>query len=154
MGAYSSAVSRRLVRPISGTLISVMCLSGMSSCSTLPELDEATGGIPVYDIVTRIKCELSSAFVDEDGNWLPTTNPKFAWLKHWTTQSDLTLQILDTATFAPGASVSQPLRNGYSIASGPSSISTSGILGTSISAVTQSFAIAGGASLNGQAQRI
>lgn len=123
------------------------------SCSRLPDLEEATGGIPVSDIVLRIKCELSSALVDENDNWLPATNPKFAWLKNWTTQSDLTLEILDTATFSPGITLTQPLRNGYAIASGPSSMSTSGVLGTSLSAVTQSFAISGGGSLNGQAQR-
>jgi hypothetical protein len=109
----------------------VTCAVLFSGCAQLPDLQEATGGIPVRDIVLRIKCELSDAFEAADRrNWLPS-NPKFAWLRNWTAQVDLTLQVLDTATLAPGATFTTPLRN-----------------------PAESFAIAAGASLNGQAQRI
>src|SRR5580704_12018288 len=129
------------------------CGLAVGACGTLPALDEATGGIPVYDIVLRTKCELSSAFEDDAGNWLPDKYKKFAWLQNWTAQTDLTLQVLDQATLAPGASFNQPLHNAYPTHVGPSSISTSGALGTTISGVSQSFAVAAGVSLNGQAQR-
>jgi hypothetical protein len=129
------------------------CGLAVGACGTLPALDEATGGIPVYDIVLRTKCELSSAFEDDAGNWLPDKYKKFAWLQNWTAQTDLTLQVLDQATLAPGASLNQPLHNAYPTHVGPSSISTSGALGTTISGVSQSFAVAAGVSLNGQAQR-
>jgi hypothetical protein len=129
------------------------CGLALGACGSLPALDEATGGIPVYDIVLRTKCELSGAFEDDDGNWLPDTYKKFAWLQNWTAQTDLTLQVLDQATLAPGATLTQPLHNAYPTHVGPSSISTSGALGTTISGVSQSFAVAAGVSLNGQAQR-
>ncbi len=109
----------------------------------------------VYDIVLRTKCELSDAFTDDNGQWM-IGNPlyqKLAWLETWTTQVDLTLQVLDQATLAPGASFMQPLHNAYPTAVGPSSISTAGVPGTTIAAVPQSFAVAAGVSLNGQAQR-
>jgi hypothetical protein len=78
---------------------------------------------------------------------------KFAWLQNWTAQVDLTLQIIDNATLSPGASLTEPFHNGYSAAAGPSTISTKGVLGTTLSAIPQGFAIAAGVSLNGQAQR-
>jgi hypothetical protein len=130
-----------------------VCHLSLGACATLPPLEEATGGIPVREIVLRTKCELSDAFVASDGTWLPD-HAKFAWLKNWTAQVDLTLQILDTATLSPGASLTQPFHNGYAVAAGPTSISTSGVLGTSIGSIMQNFAIAGGASINGQASRI
>ena len=85
------------------------CNLAAGGCGTLPELAEATGAIPVYEIVLRTKCELSSAFEDDDGNWLPDRYKKFAWLQSWTAQADLTLQVLDQATLAPGATFTQPL---------------------------------------------
>jgi len=124
----------------------------VSGCTTTPALVEATGGIPVYDIVLRTKCELSNAFEDDQGGWIVDT-PKFAWLQNWTAQTDLTLQVLDSATLSPGASFMQPLHNAYPTAVGPSSVSTAGVPGTTIAGVSQSFAIAGGVNLNGQAQR-
>jgi hypothetical protein len=128
------------------------CTFALAACTMLPALEEATGGIPVSDIVLRTKCELSDAFVDDEGRWLPDSDAKFAWLQNWTAQADLTLQILDQATLAPGVSAIEPLHNAYPNV-GPSSISTSGAPGTAISAVSQSFAVAAGANLNGQAQR-
>jgi hypothetical protein len=126
----------------------------MAACTTLPGLQEATGGIPLREIVLRIKCELSDAFRTVDGKWLPESDQgKFAWLKYWTAQVDLTLQVLDTATLSPGASLTQPFHNGYATRAGPTSISTSGVPGTTIAAIPQNFVIAAGASLNGQAQR-
>jgi hypothetical protein len=135
----------------------VIALSGacFAGCTVLPGLNEATGGIPVYDIVLRTKCELSDAFTDDEGRWLVGNpiHPKFAWLENWTAQVDLTLQILDQATFAPGATFTQPFHNAYPTSVGPSSSSTSGVPGTTIAGVSQSFAVAAGVSLNGQAQR-
>jgi hypothetical protein len=123
-----------------------------SGCTSLPTMKEATGGIAVRDIVLRIKCELSDAFEDQNGSWL-VDEPKFAWLHNWTAQVDLILQILDTATLSPGFSANQPFHNAYNTAAGPTSISTSGAPGTSIAAISQSFAVAAGANIGGQAQR-
>jgi hypothetical protein len=112
-------------------LIGSTCGFFLVSCTQIPYLAEATGGIPVREIVLRIKCEVSSAFESADHtDWLPNS-PKFAWLRNWTAQVDLTLQVMDTATLAPGATFTTPLNN-----------------------PAESFAISAGASLNGQAQRI
>ena len=96
----------------------------ITGCTMLPALDEATGGIPVYDIVLRTKCELSDAFTDDNGQWMvgDPRHQKLAWLENWTAQVDMTLQVLDQATLAPGASFMQPLHNAYPTAVGPSSI--------------------------------
>jgi hypothetical protein len=98
-----------------------------------PTMTEATGGIPVREIVLRVKCELSSAFVSEDHQAWLLNQPKFKWLRNWTAQADLTLQVLNTATLSPGATFTQA--------------------GKVVRGVQESFAIAGGATLNGQAQR-
>jgi hypothetical protein len=120
----------------------------------LPQLIEATGGIPVDEIVLRTKCELSEAFRDvpsaEDTDEVIKTS-KYAWLQNWTVQADLTLQIVDQATLSPGASITQPLHNGYPTNAGPTSIASSGV--TTITTLPQSFAVAGGVNLNGQAMR-
>ena len=94
----------------------VAALAGVftSSCSVIPSLNEVTGGIPVSEIVLRIKCELSDAFTDDRD----INRPNMSWVRNWTAQIDLTLEILDSATFAPGASFMQPLHNGYSTAAG------------------------------------
>ena len=121
----------------------------MSSCTSLPSLEEATGGIPVSDIVARVKCELSDAFTgDQD-----IDNKDMNWMKSWVAQSDLTLEILDSSTIAPGGSWTRTFHNAYNTAAGPSSISTLGVLGTAISSIPQSFALTLGASLNGQSSR-
>jgi hypothetical protein len=134
----------------------ILGLAGMgllsSGCTYLPDMNEATGGIPVRDIVLRIKCELSDAFEDQNGSWL-VQEPKFAWLRNWTAQVDLLLQILDTATLSPGFSANRSFHNAYNTAAGPSSISTSGVPGTTISSISQGFAVAAGANIGGQAQR-
>lgn len=134
-------------------LVPFLCCSlGLEGCATLPPLEEATGGIPVREIVLRVKCELSDAFMvgepGEPGWWLPD-QPRFAWMKDWTTQSDLTLEILDTAGFSPGATLKQPLPNGWATTAGPATLH-----GTSIPAIPQSFAISAGASLSGSATRV
>jgi Phospholipid methyltransferase len=120
----------------------------------LPQLIEATGGIPVDEIVLRTKCELSEAFRDvpsaEDTDEVIKTS-KYAWLQNWTAQANLTLQIVDQATLSPGASITQPLHNGYPTNAGPTSIASSGV--TTITTLPQSFAVAGGVNLNGQAMR-
>jgi len=128
----------------------VACLSTLciAACTILPRLDEATGGIPVREIVLRIKCELSDAFESADHRTQLLKNPKFAWLKSWTAQVDLTLEILNSATLAPGVTFNKPLHNAYDPAVGPTSLG-----GSTIAAIPQSFAVNAGASLNGQAQR-
>lgn len=124
----------------------------------MPYLEEATGGIPVREIVLRVKCELSDAFMALDSERIPANDvadwwgpeqPKYAWLQDWTAQADLTLQVVDTASIAPGASFTEPLPNGWNSTGGVSSL-----YGKSISSVTQNFMVAAGANLGGQSQRI
>jgi hypothetical protein len=97
-------------------LVPILCCAlGLDGCAGLPPLEEATGGIPVREIVLRVKCELADAFMlgepGEPGWWL-TDQPNFAWMKDWITESDLTLEILYTAGFSPGVTLKQPLFNG------------------------------------------
>jgi hypothetical protein len=136
-------------------MLGVLALCGtLGGCTVLPELEKATGGVPVRDIVLRVKCELSDAFLTDDGRWLiDTDRGKFRWLKYWTAQIDLSLQVVNSTTFAPGGSFNAQLHNDYAFGAGPSSVSTSGVPGTTIAAIPQSYAIAVGASLGGQAQR-
>ena len=120
-------------------LVPILCCAlGLDGCAGLPPLEEATGGIPVREIVLRVKCELSDAFMlgepGEPGWWL-TDQPNFAWMKDWITQSDLTLEILDTAGFSPGVTLKQPLFNGWATSAGPATMN-----GTAIPAIPQSFA--------------
>jgi hypothetical protein len=124
-----------------------VCFSVLGACVWLPSLQEATGGIPARDVVLRIKCELSDAFVAEDRSWL-LEQSKFNWLKSWVAQVDLTFQVLDTATLSPGGSITQPLPNAYDKSIGPSTLG-----GTSYPAISQNLMVAVGANLNGQAQR-
>ena len=98
------------------------CCLSLGACATLPYLVEATGGIPARDVVLRIKCELSDAFEAADHETWLLNQEKFSWLKNWTAQVDLTLQVLNTATLSPGATVTTPLHNGYNPAIGPSSL--------------------------------
>src|SRR5450631_4736639 len=130
----------------------ICCGLVLEGCTTLPYLEEATGGIPVREIVLRTKCELSDAFmlgkVGEKGWWLPD-RPNFAWMKDWTAQADLIFQVVDTAAIAPGATFTEPLPNGWNSTGGVNSL-----YGKSISSVTQNFVVAAGANLGGQSQRI
>src|ERR1700733_3415012 len=89
------------------------CNFSLGACMSTPELGEATGGVPVYDIVLRTKCELSDALSSDGGTPLAYTRPKFYWLQKWVAQVDFSLQVLDQATFSPGASLMQPLHNAY-----------------------------------------
>ncbi len=129
------------------TWTGICCLS-LGACATLPALQEATGSVPARDVVLRIKCELSDAFEAADHTTWLLNQDKFAWLKNWTAQVDLTLQVLDTATLSPGATITTPLHNGYNPAIGPSTLG-----GTSVPAIPQNLMVAAGVSLNGQAQR-
>ena len=121
----------------------------VAGCTVLPGLNEATGGIPISEIVLRIKCELSDAFTEPQD----IDQPEMSWLKNWTAQINLSLEVLDSATLAPGASVMQPFHNAYGVVAGPSSRSVSGVPGTSLAAIPQGFVAAAGVSLNGQASR-
>ena len=129
------------------TWTGICCLS-LGACATLPALQEATGSVPARDVVLLIKCELSDAFEAADHTTWLLNQDRFAWLKNWTAQVDLTLQVLDTATLSPGATITTPLHNGYNPAIGPSTLG-----GTSVPAIPQNLMVAAGVSLNGQAQR-
>jgi len=138
-------VMRKLL--VSGAFCFSLVFDG---CTTLPSMEEATGGIPVRDIVLRIKCELSDAFMTRDPKWWWLTDTaNFAWMKDWTAQADLTLQVVDTAALSPGATYKEPLPNGWAIASGANALH-----GTTIPAISQSFSVAAGANFGTQASRI
>jgi hypothetical protein len=119
----------------------LICGGFALSCSTVPPLEQATGGITVREIVQRVKCELSDAFDKK------TEELDFLWVKSWTTKVDLTLQANAQTGINPGASLIYPLQNAFPNV-GPS---TKG--GTTISAVKQQFAFGASATLNGQAIR-
>ena len=44
----------------------ICCGLVLEGCAYVPYLEEATGGIPVREIVLRTKCELSDAFMAKD----------------------------------------------------------------------------------------
>src|SRR4051812_36264426 len=57
----------------------------LSSCSTVPSLSEATGSIPIRDIVERVKCELADSFSEK------IREPHYRWLQYWAAKVDMTL---------------------------------------------------------------
>src|ERR1700678_4293990 len=112
----------------SSQIVSVLA-SGflLSSCSTVPPLDQAAGDshpdILIGNVVNRVKCELADSFADiwaakeDDGS-----ANKLKWLQDWTAKVDLTLQINDSAGVSPSGSRTIFDRNAFNYAAGSSSL--------------------------------
>ncbi|TYO64726.1 hypothetical protein FXV83_20495 [Bradyrhizobium hipponense] len=99
----------------------------LGSCSTVPPLSEATGSIPIRDIVERVKCELADSFSEK------IREPHYRWLQYWAAKVDMTLAANNLGSIAPVGSYIEPL-------------------GTA-SGVAQQFTFGAGASISGQAVR-
>jgi hypothetical protein len=104
-------------------------LSGLalSACATVPPLSEATGSIPVRDIVERVKCELADSFSKK------MLQPDFLWLQNWTAKVDLSLAANNLGSITPAGTYIEPLKT--------------------VSGVAQQFGIGAGATISGQAFR-
>lgn len=131
----------------------ILCASLVTGCSTVPPLSHATNNfpftssIPVQEIVQRVKCELSNSFDEK------MQQPDFKWIRSWTVKADLTLEVDETGGVSPSLTYIQPLKNAFYPGAGPSSISTSGVPGTTIPAVAQNFTFGFGANLSGSVTR-
>jgi hypothetical protein len=99
----------------------------LSDCATVPPLNEATGSIPIHDIVQRVKCELADTFDER------TEDPKLLWLKSWTAKVDLTLAADNQGSITPVGAYIEPLKT--------------------VSGVSQQFSFGAGGSVNGEAVR-
>ena len=108
-----------------GALAVGSCL--MSGCAIVPPLSEATGSIPIHDVVERIKCELADSFDQK------TTEKDFLWLQTWTAKVDMTLAANNQGSITPVGSYVEPLG--------------------SVGGVAQTFTFGAGASISGQAVR-
>ncbi|WP_315834444.1 hypothetical protein [Bradyrhizobium prioriisuperbiae] len=105
----------------------LMIGSLLVACSTVPPLSEATGAIPIRDIVERVKCELADSFSEK------IQEPQFRWLQQWTAKVDMTLIANNLGSVTPVGAYVEPL-------------------GT-VSGVAQQFSFGAGASVSGQAIR-
>jgi hypothetical protein len=84
--------------------MTISCLIFLTGCDVVPPLEHATGGIPVRDIVMRVKCELAEAFDQK------VQDPHFRWMADWTAKVDLTLQADASGGFNPGGSYISPIQ--------------------------------------------
>jgi hypothetical protein len=75
-----------------------------ASCSYVPPLSEATGSIPIRDVVERVKCEIADAFTPK------LSQTKYRWLLLWTAKIDLTLVADNTGSITPVGTYVEPLR--------------------------------------------
>ncbi|WP_159007776.1 hypothetical protein [Bradyrhizobium sp. S69] len=136
-----------MTRKLSQLRAALLCLiagSFLAGCSVAPNISNPDG-VPVRDVVQRIKCELNTAIstplqkAKEDEN--------LAWFKTWTAKIDLTLAVSDLAQINPTGSTVSPLQNAYPNV-GPSALG-----GTAIAAAAQKFTFGFNAAATGQRTR-
>jgi hypothetical protein len=81
----------------------VACCALLPGCVRTPMPDAVTG-VPVDEVVRRLKCELVTA-VDTKRR----EDPRFDFLTQWAARVHLTLVVDDTASINPGATFIEPL---------------------------------------------
>jgi hypothetical protein len=104
-------------------------------CSSVPPLEKATAGIPMHDIVVRVKCELADAFAER------LARPDFHWMSDWTIKADLTLIANESAAVMPSGTFTQFHRSAINKDAGPTSVG-----GKTLGLVTQFFSFGANAS--------
>jgi hypothetical protein len=104
-------------------------------CTYVPPLEQATGSIPIQDIVERVKCEIADAFDER------TDDPYFQWMRSWGVKVDLTLIANDQGGITPAGTYVEPFANGIEH-----------IAGQTLT-FPQSFSLGLGANYNAQAVR-
>lgn len=118
----------------------------LAGCSTVPQLEEATGtaqsDVLMSKVVTRVRCEVADAF----DSLIDT--PRYRWLSDWTAKVDLTLQANNAGGIAPGVTYTQYYKNAFNYGAGSTSLTSN-----SIAAVSQFFTFGAGANLGEQAVR-
>ncbi|MBK5655839.1 MULTISPECIES: hypothetical protein [Bradyrhizobium] len=129
----------RFSNPVSVAFVVVL----LSSCTIVPSIEETTGArdskLFINDVVTRVKCELASAYGDK------SIQDKYLWLKDWTVKTDLSLQINEQGGITPTLSYTQFQRSAVNVGAGPAT-TTSSALGL----VQQSFTTAVNANVGAQ----
>jgi hypothetical protein len=103
----------------------------LGACST-PSLELATGtvnsNIYVGDVVQRVKCEISDAFIDK------VSDDRFLWLRRWTVTTDLTLQATTSGAIMASATKTDVFHSAVNRAAGPNSFP-----GTNLGTIMQNF---------------
>jgi len=121
-------------------------LASLPGCSTVPSLEETTGGqdSPVFisDVVERVKCELADAFADK------FANKDYSWLQNWTAKADLTLSVNNSAGLTPSVTTTNYFKNAYNFEAGGTTFGSK-----TIGAISQSLTWGAGANYNEQAER-
>jgi hypothetical protein len=103
----------------------------LGACST-PPLELATGAadsnIYVGDIVQRVKCEISDAFIDK------VSDDRFLWLRRWTVTTDLTLQATTSGAISASATRTDTFHSAVNSAAGPTTFP-----GSNLGTIMQNF---------------
>jgi hypothetical protein len=115
------------------------------ACAT-PPLELATGtensAVYVGDVVQRVKCEISDAFVDK------VVDRRFIWLRRWTVTTDLTLQATTSGAVLASASGTDIFHSAVNRAAGPTSFP-----GTNLGTIMQNFTFGLSGNVSEQALR-
>lgn len=143
-------VSVRILALVSSGLL-------LSAC-TAPPLSHATNnfpfssGIPIHDVVQRVKCDLTQALFDK--LYVDKDRDKLKWMRNWTAKADLTFEANETGGITPNLAFVQPMKNAFFLGAGPNSINTAtGAVTTVASATAQSFTFGVAGTFSGQATR-
>ena len=134
-------------RFVAASAAGVLCGMSMAGCVRTPSLDQPNS-VPINQIVKRVKCELMAATAEP-----MAAGREFDWFKSWIAKVRLTLIVDEFAGLSPGVSLNTPLRNGYAVTAGPSSLTTA-VTGSAIGAIAQSFSMGLGGAVNSRAWRV
>jgi hypothetical protein len=129
----------------------------VQSCTTVPSLEHTTGApnarLFTHDVVKRIKCELTYAFIDKVYYGKAKLRRddirrKYLWVDDWTIKADLTLEVNEQGAISPSGSYTHMQQNAVNASAGPTTSP-----GTTLGTVAQFFTLAANANLAGQAVR-
>ena len=116
-------------------LLPVVVASIEFGCTSVPPLTQATGNIPIQDIVERVKCEIADSFDKR------TDDPYFQWMRTWGAKVDLTLIANDQGGITPVGAYVEPFANKIEH------------IGGQTLTFPQQFSLGAGATYNAQAVR-
>jgi hypothetical protein len=133
--------------------VSITAIIYLNACSTVPDLEHATGvigrtneqgesknNIFVRDVMERVKCEIAIAFEDKlDFTTKPphrNMHPEYLWLSNWTVKTDLTLQANEQGGISPSGSYTQYQKSAVLTAAGPTTVP-----GTTLGTFQQFFSL-------------
>jgi hypothetical protein len=124
-------------RAVAGCAVIV---GGCAPISSPPHIADP-GGVPVSQVVQRIKCELIHAIIE------PMRDDQMRWFRRWTAKVDLTLNVSTLDQLNPTVVFNNPLHNVYP------NVGTSSLPGTTLAAFQQKFTFGVGGGVADQRAR-